>query len=46
MTLENLATHTSGLPFMPSDTGANNTIGNLIQIIIQPECKKRCPKLH
>lgn len=46
ITLENLATHTSGLPFMPSNTGANNTIGDLIQIIIQPECKKRCPKLH
>ncbi len=29
ITLENLATHTSGLPFMPSNIWLNNTVGNL-----------------
>lgn len=29
ITLENLATHTSGLPFMPSNIWANNTVGDL-----------------
>jgi serine-type D-Ala-D-Ala carboxypeptidase/endopeptidase len=29
ITLENLATHTSGLPFMPSNIWINNTVGNL-----------------
>lgn len=29
ITLENLATHTSGLPFMPSNIWLNDTIGNL-----------------
>jgi CubicO group peptidase (beta-lactamase class C family) len=29
ITLENLATHTSGLPFMPSNIWINNTIGDL-----------------
>ena len=29
ITLENLATHTSGLPFMPSNIWINNTIGTI-----------------
>lgn len=29
ITLENLATHTSGLPFMPSNIWLNNTVGDL-----------------
>jgi serine-type D-Ala-D-Ala carboxypeptidase/endopeptidase len=29
ITLENLATHTSGLPFMPSNIWINNTVGDL-----------------
>jgi len=29
ITLENLATHTSGLPFMPSNIWINNTVGEL-----------------
>jgi len=29
ITLENLATHTSGLPFMPSNIWADNTVGDL-----------------
>ena len=29
ITIENLATHTSGLPFMPSNVWINNTVGDL-----------------